>query len=247
DWLALSFAGVYGADEGHISLLSLTEENPQPQETLRFPAISNGSHSGYFPFITWITDKIIRTTIAEPNAIYSRGDILPKATLWELAIDGTTSQLGEITALLYPVPEWSSDGEWLTYATSSRNGSGLAIANHRGEIQWVIEFDDFMNNSVAFFAIPRASDFLYFENAYLEDSPIFMRYGATIDTLSNWLSLDDAIVTGVYLYPSGVLLTLIHKDKTRLVYANWDETFSYDIVIDETPEHRHLFVDAKWD
>lgn len=246
DWLALSFAGVYGADEGHISLLSLTEQNPQPQETLRFPAISNGSHSGYFPFITWITDKIIRTTIAEPNAIYILGDILPKTTLWEIATDGTSTELGEIATPLYPVPQWSADGEWLTYLTSSRSGDGLAIANYQGNIQWVIESDEFfITETASFFAIPQADDFSYLENMYLEHTSTFMRYGATMDTLSHWLTLEDAVVADMMLYPLGCVLVLLYEDEIRIVYVYWDNPVIYDIVVYDFPEYRGF--DVQWD
>lgn len=232
EWLAMSFAGLYGESEGRISLLSLFEDI-NPVDVVRFPAISSGSHGGYYPPVQWLTDKSARLAIAEPNALYIVGDMLPQTQLLEINTDGISTALGEINTQLYPAPVWSADGASMVYMTASREGLALAIASHVGEINHIIA----LGEPVPFFFIPQSDDFLF-----IEQNTAIQIVGINGE-LRSWAMGGGALVGDLQLYAGGAVITLLSDASIRLVYVGWHENTLHEIL--KTSEYP--FFDTKWD
>jgi hypothetical protein len=238
DWMALTFAGLYGQVEGHISLLSLTENNPTPQDMMTFPAISSGSHGGYYPSVQWVGDDRAYVAIPHPDAIYNTTTDADTAgmSLFELTTDGGSDVFGTIHALFFYPPLWSSDGEVLAYVTATPDESRFVIVTHDGVETLYSQTWDMTENSL-FLSIPNSDEFLY-----IQRNTAIMIVGAEVG-LHQWTTGGGAFVADIVLYPRGAVFTLLNDFSIALVYAGWDDNMVHEILkMTEYP-----FFDANWD
>ncbi len=240
DTLALSFGGVYQVDEGHISLLSLTEENPQPREALRFPAISNGSHEGHYPSVQWFDETTFGVAIPQPDAVYilrEREDIT--ISLWQIAVSQSEAmQLGEIDTrygiLLFEPPVWSNDS--LGYFTHINDELHLMITSVDGQtIYHQIPFD--LLPAISPVNIPTTSLI-----AYNQDIALMMFVTKDMPP-TLWFSAGGAFLGELYASDRGVVFLRLGGTETTLMYIGVDETEPHAIA----KIKYYAFFDAKWD
>jgi hypothetical protein len=228
-WLALMFAGVYQQTDAKISLLSPVNDEIIPQQVMTFPAISGGSHSGYYPPIQWMSDDTARVAIPHPDALYAVDEPL-LTQLWQFQTDMTVTSLGELpnTSIAF-TPIWSADGERLAYVDFQREQSRFLVIQ-TDSLQPIFESPfQFM----PFFAIPQTSHFLFVNNG--RDLMI-----ADETETRLWLSAEGFILD-IKVLDEGVVFVAIDDDSTALVYVKWDTNTVYEIVkISE-----YSFFDAK--
>ena len=240
DILALSFAGVYQVDEGRISFLSLTEENPQHREALRFPAISNGSHEGYYPKIQWFDETTFGVAIPQPDAVYilrEREDIT--ISLWQIAVSQSEAmQLGEIDTRygfsLFDPPVWSHDS--LSYFTYINDELHLMITSVDGQtIYHEIPFD--LLPAISPVNIPTTSLI-----AYNQDIALMMFVTKDMPP-TLWFSAGGSFLSELHQSDRGIVFLRLGGTETTLMYIGVDETEPHAIA----KIKYYAFFDAKWD
>lgn len=234
NWLIVIDAGIYGQDEGAILQLSLTEDMPTPVERLSFPAISSGSHGGYYPFIQWMSDSVMRLAISEPDAIYHVGEDLPEKTLWELHVDGTSRMLGVVYAPLYPVSLWSGDGDIFVYPTMvTHNQITFALASSDGR-EVVNEFS--LQEVIPLDFIPNRHEFFFVDKT---------KSVVRIDSIPQpFITISDGFIFNVSAYTNGILVEILYgRDNYAIAYASWED----GRLIEVGNPTGISFFDAKWD
>ena len=113
--------------------------------TMAFEPIQTGSHGLYYPEVTWLPDGESLYTVIPPGTLYydSTQPEINTMAVWQLDLDGSTAQIGEIPFGYTSVPVWSSSREQLMYAVSPPSatiGTVVYIAQPNGtEPEIVIE------------------------------------------------------------------------------------------------------------
>lgn len=129
--IALVRPGAYDGATGSISLIDSSGQNPRV--LLSFPAISTGSEYAYYPLPLWNNaSSALLISIPPKDLIYDTNNTL-MTTVWQLAVDGTATQLAEVQSSFFGLPQASSDGQYLTYVQRigdiSSNQFDLVVAD----------------------------------------------------------------------------------------------------------------------
>ncbi|MFW5691226.1 MAG: hypothetical protein ACOCXZ_01885 [Chloroflexota bacterium] len=117
DWLVIARAGSYG-DAPATLHLQAEDTAVAPVEVLAFPAVATGAHYPFYPAVDWTTDGRFFTAIPDADALYAEyAADPPPVTLYSGGVDGAPMrQTGTLTASLFGLPRWSTEGALLTYA-----------------------------------------------------------------------------------------------------------------------------------
>jgi dipeptidyl aminopeptidase/acylaminoacyl peptidase len=136
-YLALVTPGRYGQTPGQIRLT--TAQGEAEATLLSFEAVSTASEYAFYPDLHWRPDSSeLLTAIPDPDLVYppAAGDSPRTAALWRLGVDGSAAQIGAVPAAFFGLPQWSPEGEWLTYLQQigdpADNTLGLMLADGSG-------------------------------------------------------------------------------------------------------------------
>lgn len=132
-YIAIVNPGSYEKTEGTIRILELTSLAERNHFT--YEAVSSASNVDFIPRVYWMNDNLsLRAAIPDKDLVYADDTAL--TTLWQLNVDGTQTQLGTIQASFFNLPQWSNDGDYLTYlrhaGSIDDNAYDLMVANGDG-------------------------------------------------------------------------------------------------------------------
>lgn len=117
--IAITTPGTYGETPGSIRLID-AENGGDPVELLTFPAVATGSHTHFYPAVSWINANTLWTAIPHPDLLYNEGapEDYPVA-LWQMDVSGRAEQVGSVAASLYGLPVRSPSTGALVYLRRS--------------------------------------------------------------------------------------------------------------------------------
>ncbi len=111
-YIAIVNPGAYEKTEGTIRMLDLS--SLEERNHFAYEAVSSASNVDFIPRVYWMSDNLsLRAAIPDKDLVYADDTAL--TTLWQLGVDGTKKQISTLQASFFNLPQWSSDGEYLTY------------------------------------------------------------------------------------------------------------------------------------
>lgn len=111
--LALAIPGTYGAADGVVRITDRTLETVFAEHN--FAGVSTASEYPFFPQIHWVADSsAVRFALPDPDLVYEDGGE-SLTQLWQLAVDGTAENIGQVPASFFGQPRWSRAGAHLLY------------------------------------------------------------------------------------------------------------------------------------
>lgn len=147
-YMALSQPGDYERTPAQIVLITL--EDRSMQTVLTYDSVSTASEYHFVPNIHWLADgSSFYIAIPPADLIYAFEGPTPPTALWQISVNGTAEQIGEIETSLFGDPQWRDDDQQLLYRqrtgapndnqstvfTANADGSA-ATAHETGQINW---------------------------------------------------------------------------------------------------------------
>lgn len=141
--IALVSAGDYGTQNGRIRVIDPLAQTP-PTDLLYFIGAATGSHSGFYPPITWTQDEsALIAAIPDKDLLYSEDKAeAPETALWRLPIEAPSDRetIGTLAVSFFGMPRWSDDGSHMLYLTrTDQNIFQITLADADGKNPFAID------------------------------------------------------------------------------------------------------------
>lgn len=111
-YATLTTPGLYDREEGVVRLVDLA--TGESRIVFSYPAVSTGSNYFFYPELFWEADSsAFRFVIPNKDLVYH--DSARDSVLWRVSVENSAEELGSVRASFYGLPQWSSDGQSMSY------------------------------------------------------------------------------------------------------------------------------------
>jgi hypothetical protein len=216
DYLLLIDPGSYQEQPGRIQAITPTND-AEPVTPMEFPAIATGSHYRFYPAVHWLDATHARVALPDPDAVYHEFDAqTPPVTLWQIAVDGASEQIGTVSASYFGLPQWSADGAAMVYLQRGEDPNlfGVWLAEGDGSDPTLVHAQETPGDLPLPVWIGDSDRFLYIDdNAYWIGHPG--------ESPQRWLDGGEMLLTQSFkIAGSTLVFVALRAASIELRYAN---------------------------
>lgn len=216
DHLSLIDPGSYQDQPGRIQAITPTND-AEPATLMEFPAIATGSHYRFYPAVHWLDASNARVALPDPDAVYHEFDEpTPPVTLWQISVEGTSEQIGSVSASYFGLPQWSADGAAMVYLQrgADPNLFSVWVAEGDGSDPTLVHAQETPGDLPLPVWIGDSDRFLYIDdNAYWIGQPG--------ESPQRWLDGGEMLLTQSFkIAGSTLVFVALRAESIELRYAN---------------------------